>query len=136
MSASVGSIIIINNPTQPSYSKTKTAVVVAVGPTTVVLVNTESREQYECVRIAAADHSYLGQDRYIGCRNQFEITSESIIEVKGHATADDLVRILDKMKASRSLSGMKKQKFEKSIQPEIDRLLALASAAKHKIEDH
>lgn len=114
----VGSIIVIDNPTN-SKTETKTGIVVAVGSIFVVLVNTENRQMYECVPIFVRDHAFLGQDRFVGCRAQFEIAPGNVKKIRGHATKADLERILAQINKSRTISAVRKQWLNESLLPAI-----------------
>lgn len=82
-----------------------------------LLINTEDRSDYECIKISAETYKFLqGQSRYIGYARYFHIPESERKEIlKGQMLPDDLKKISQKISESKRLSPLDKEKLLKYL---------------------
>lgn len=85
------------------------------------LINSENRPMYHCTdAIESKIYSCLKHDSFISCSRIFHETHEVSFKHLGFLTAEDMHKIINKTKTSRTLSPLDKQQIIHSITEQLN----------------
>lgn len=120
MSFQVGDIVLVKDLGLANRDK-KYAVFIALTPNRLLLVNSENRQDYDCIPFNKNGRQFPEYNCFIGCKHIFTIKDDQVVSQHGQLSVAELTEIANKLAVSKTLSRIDKKTFTDAIAAEIER---------------
>ena len=110
-------VVVMNVAGIITHRETKYCVCISTSRNKYLLINTEHRAMYDDFEIKAENYSWLNnKNRFIACSVIYSIEPEMMVQTVGKLIIEDIKKIIEKIKKSRTISKIDKN----SVLPELE----------------